>query len=293
MEEVKKKCPYCGEEIMAVAKKCKHCGSWLTKDKIEAITANSNDDKEERTNVDSEKSQPKSKGIKHKRRYGKLKLILIPLLVIGIVFLGMLIYNLFLFEPTMKDVDDKFKEKDHETAILYLTSMAESGDVQAQKRLAKYYEGDKGWHRDLAKSFKWYKECADNGDKTSQFRVAIYYLQGELVKRDTNIAQMYIKKCSFNDEERVCEIAMFLEEVLIVQKERTDLDTKYNKRLYEMRGESEEELNKVQLDYLDEWAASEEKALPALNQISNLKEHLNEADMKIIDEVLNDMIIKY
>ena len=24
-----KNCPYCGEEIMAVAKKCKHCGKWL------------------------------------------------------------------------------------------------------------------------------------------------------------------------------------------------------------------------------------------------------------------------
>ena len=28
MEDTKK-CPYCGEEILAVAKKCKHCGQWL------------------------------------------------------------------------------------------------------------------------------------------------------------------------------------------------------------------------------------------------------------------------
>lgn len=27
-----KKCPYCGEEILAVAQKCKHCGEWLDKD---------------------------------------------------------------------------------------------------------------------------------------------------------------------------------------------------------------------------------------------------------------------
>jgi predicted nucleic acid-binding Zn ribbon protein len=27
-----KQCPYCGEEILAVAKKCKHCGEWLDKE---------------------------------------------------------------------------------------------------------------------------------------------------------------------------------------------------------------------------------------------------------------------
>ena len=29
MSSEKKNCPYCGEEILAVAKKCKHCGEWL------------------------------------------------------------------------------------------------------------------------------------------------------------------------------------------------------------------------------------------------------------------------
>ena len=35
MEQETMKCPYCGEEILAVAKKCKHCGEWLDENESE------------------------------------------------------------------------------------------------------------------------------------------------------------------------------------------------------------------------------------------------------------------
>ena len=40
MEDIKK-CPYCGEEILAVAKKCKHCGEWIEEEyeEVEVGTA--------------------------------------------------------------------------------------------------------------------------------------------------------------------------------------------------------------------------------------------------------------
>lgn len=50
-----KRCPYCGEMILAAAKKCKYCGEWL--ENSEAIIA---DDKEEKlaTVVPKSKSKP-------------------------------------------------------------------------------------------------------------------------------------------------------------------------------------------------------------------------------------------
>lgn len=41
MEQETKKCPHCGEEIMATAKKCKHCGEWL--DSVSSATDENNE----------------------------------------------------------------------------------------------------------------------------------------------------------------------------------------------------------------------------------------------------------
>ena len=35
MKQKTTRCPYCGEEILAVAKKCKHCGEWLDEENVE------------------------------------------------------------------------------------------------------------------------------------------------------------------------------------------------------------------------------------------------------------------
>ena len=57
MEQEKKRCPYCGEEILSAAKKCKHCGEWLE-------TENNPENGMQRTrqmNMDEKQGKPQGK----------------------------------------------------------------------------------------------------------------------------------------------------------------------------------------------------------------------------------------
>ena len=56
MDTKHKRCPYCGEEILAVAKKCRYCGEWLDADTEKSMTqkVDSIEPEEASTTVDRE-----------------------------------------------------------------------------------------------------------------------------------------------------------------------------------------------------------------------------------------------
>ena len=59
MEDTKK-CPYCGEEIKAVAKKCRFCGQWLDEETSETAPKQEEVEVEDKTPV--EQPAPKETG---------------------------------------------------------------------------------------------------------------------------------------------------------------------------------------------------------------------------------------
>lgn len=57
-----KRCPYCGEVIMASAKKCRHCKEWLVKDAVPVKGPHQNtNNKKTNSNPQNENSKPQKK----------------------------------------------------------------------------------------------------------------------------------------------------------------------------------------------------------------------------------------
>lgn len=85
MEAEYKRCPYCGEEILAEAKKCKHCGEWLDK----SITENQPAEQNEETSKNSPMSSDVRKGVTQAQVNEENSSILIGEILIVAVIIGL------------------------------------------------------------------------------------------------------------------------------------------------------------------------------------------------------------
>lgn len=124
-----KRCPYCGEMILAAAKKCKYCGEWL--ENSEAIIA---DDKEEKlaTVVPKSKSKPVAEpapepedattdgedevvdtgyGVSVSKKLAKrITWGLVAVAIVAFAFLGYEMFSIDSSELTMSRLDGSWKE---------------------------------------------------------------------------------------------------------------------------------------------------------------------------------------
>ncbi len=73
-------------------------------------------------------------------------------------------------------------------AVKALSSIADSGNVDALKRMGNIYYDGFGSKRSYSDAFGWYEKAARLGDQWSKQRVAEMYLAGKGVKKDAKKA---------------------------------------------------------------------------------------------------------
>lgn len=206
-----KKCPYCGEEILAVAKKCKHCGEWLDKNAIptsheESVPTQNNQD-----------FKPKKKGIS--------KGVIVTLLILVVFIIGglFIIYNHQHKEnnatqATKEDPVINFAEPEaNEDGTVYHKKGSEQSTPEYEKHeenmqnpdtenayidsnnseellsIGESYEKGIGVEENYETAFFYYQKAAETGDPVALNKVANMYAKGKgCTKNMTKAASYYL-----------------------------------------------------------------------------------------------------
>ncbi len=86
---------------------------------------------------------------------------------------------------SLGDINDR---KTYSEAVSILESIANTGNIDAMKRMGSIYFDGFGVKRNYAEAFEWYRKAAKLGDSSSKQKVAEMYRDGKGVKKDLKLA---------------------------------------------------------------------------------------------------------
>jgi TPR repeat protein len=191
--EQKMRCPYCGEEILAVAKKCRHCGEWLDKQ--------------------NEPLMPIESGHVVAHKIGLKKWMIVTPIIFFAIIIGSYLYIAKHQSKANKDVlvkksdpvinfaesDNNVPEEDYQKVENTIPIQTEQEDIQSQNItntnteddnseelliLGENYEKGIGVEENHETAFYYYEKAAKTGNPSALNKLGNMYAQGKGCTKD-------------------------------------------------------------------------------------------------------------
>src|SRR6266478_64705 len=96
----------------------------------------------------------------------------------------------------MNAIDHTVRTREFDRAATVLRKFAESGNSEAQYRLASLYRIGRGVPQDDLLAFKWMKAAAEQNHANAQFNLARMYLAGRGAAPDVGSAKVWLRKAA-------------------------------------------------------------------------------------------------
>ncbi|MEK7223429.1 MAG: tetratricopeptide repeat protein, partial [Pseudomonadota bacterium] len=89
-----------------------------------------------------------------------------------------------------------FEAKEFAKAFKFLSPLAETGNDQAQYRLAVMYQNGLGHVRNEMMAYKWMHTAAEQGNSLAQHGLGFMYMQGECVAKNEAMAAEWFRRAA-------------------------------------------------------------------------------------------------
>lgn len=202
-----KRCPYCGEEILAVAKKCKYCGEWLDKKEETVAVSSSNIAPAKKTTHTFPFQIPTHKLI----AYAAVLVFVLAACLVGSIRSKRNSQKASIEQkdPAINFADAEEnsnnniaqdnntqavtpqQEQPSEAQTLDEEMAMEDMDTESLLALGERYEKGTEGEINLEAAFYYYSQAAKSGDPTALNKVGNMYAQGKGCTKNTNKAAQY------------------------------------------------------------------------------------------------------